>query len=83
MTADTRIEADTVDDLLCVQTLALCIGVQLVEVSNTKSQIGISEQFDSLGLGEAHEQSVDVLFNCTFLQQTSELVCCLYQSLIT
>ena len=82
MAADARIKADTVDDLLSVQTLALCIGVQLIEVGNAQSQICIGEQLNSLCLGEAHEQSVDVLLDSTFLQQTSELVCCLNQTLI-
>ena len=83
MAADTRVQADTVDDLLGIQTLALCIGVQLIEVGNAQSQICIGEQLNSLCLGEAHEQGVDVLLNSTFLQQTSKLMCSLYQSLIT
>lgn len=43
----------------------------------------VQQQFDCLRLGEAHEQSVDVLFDSTFLQQTSKLVCCFYQPLVT
>ena len=41
--ANTRIEADSVNNLLGVQTLALCISVQLVEVSHTQGQICIGE----------------------------------------
>lgn len=54
MAADTRIKANTVNDLLGVQTLTFCIGIQFIEVSNTQSQIGICEQLDRLGLSEAH-----------------------------
>ena len=74
MAADARIKADTIDDLLSVQTLALCIGVQLIEVGNAQSQICIGEQLNSLCLGEAHEQGVDVLLDSAFLQQTSKLM---------
>ena len=82
MAADTRIKADTIDDLLGIQTLALCISVQLVEVSHAQGKICIGEQLDCLCLGEAHEQRVDVLLDSTFLQQTSELVSSFDQTLI-
>ena len=49
MTTDTRIKADTINDLLGVQPLAFCVGVQLIEVSHAQSQIGVSEQLDRLG----------------------------------
>ena len=78
MAADTRIKANAVNNLLGVQPLALCIGVQLIEVSNTQSQIGIGEQLDGLCFGEAHEQRVDIFLNGTFLQQTSKLMCGFY-----
>ena len=68
MTANTRIKANTVDNLLSVKTLALCIGVQFVEVSHAQGQICIGEQFYRLCLGEAHEQSVNVLLDSTFLK---------------
>ena len=71
--ADTRIKANTVNDLLGVQTLTFCIGIQFIEVSNTQSQIGICEQLDRLGLSEAHEQRVNVLFDCTFLSERPDM----------
>lgn len=83
MAADTRIKADTVDDLLSIQTLTLCIGVQLIEVSNAQCQISIGEQFDCLSLSETHEQGIDILLDSTFLQQASKLMCCLYQSFVS
>ena len=82
MAADTRIKANTVNDLLGIQPLAFCISIQLIEVGHTQSQISISKQLDCLGLGEAHDQRVDVLLDSTFLQQTCKLMCCLYQPLI-
>ena len=45
-------------------------------------QIGIGEQLNCLCLSKAHEQSVNVLLNCTFLQEFCKSVCCLYQSSI-
>ena len=43
VTANTRIEANTVDNLLGVQPLALCIGIQFVKISHAQSQICIGE----------------------------------------
>ena len=80
--ANTRIKANTVDDLLGVQTLALCISIQFIEVSHAQSQICIGKQLNGLCLGKAHEQSINVLFNCTFLQQTGKLVSGFNQTLI-
>ena len=51
MSTDTRIKADAVDNLLSIQPLHLCIGIQFIEVANTQSQISISKQLDCLGLG--------------------------------
>ena len=82
MATDTRIKADTINNLLGVQPLAFCVGIQLIEVSHAQSQIGVSEQFDRLGLSEAHEQRVNFLFDCTFLQQTGKLMSSFYQTLI-
>ena len=82
MATNTRIKANTINDLLGVQALAFCISVQLIEVSNTQCKISIGEQLNCLGLGEAHEQCVDVLLDSTFLQQTSKLMCSFYQTLI-
>ena len=73
--------------------ISWCVGhlVQLAEAAAYGEQykkwsfdsLCIGEQLNSLCLGEAHEQGVDVLLNSTFLQQTSKLMCSLYQSLIT
>ena len=82
MGADTRIKADTIDNLLGVQPLHLGIGIKFVEVADTQSQVGVSEQLNCLCLSKAHKQSVNVLFNCAFLQEFCKSVCRLYQSRI-
>ena len=82
MSTNTRIQANTVDDLLGVQSLHLGIGIQLVEVANTQCQIGVGKQFDRLSLSEAHEQRVNTFLDGTFLQEFCEGVCCFYQTSI-
>ena len=83
MTTDTRIKANTINNLLSVQTLAFCVSVQLIEVGNAQSQISICKKLNCLSLSKSHEQSVNVLFDCTFLEQTSKLMCRLHQAFIT
>lgn len=61
MRTDAGIQADTVDDGLSVQTLHLGIGIQLVEVADTQSQVGIGKEFHGLGLLHAHEETRDAL----------------------
>ena len=78
----TRIQANTVDDLLSVQPLHLSIGIQFVEVADTQCQIGVGKQLNRLCLSKAHEQSIDILLNSTFLQEFCKSVCSLYQSSI-
>ena len=68
MSTDTRIKADAVDNLLGIQPLHLCIGIQFIEVANTQSQISISKQLNRFCFGKTHEQSVNVFLDCTFLQ---------------
>ena len=55
MAADAGIEADALDDLPGIKPLHLGVGVQLIEEANAEGQIGVGEQLDRLGLGEAHE----------------------------
>ena len=82
VTANARIKADALDNLLGVQPLHLRIGVQLVEIADTQSQVGIGEQFDSLSFGKAHDQGVDILLDCTFLEQACKGVGSLHQTSI-
>lgn len=80
MDTDTRVEAHTLNDLLGIQSLALCVGVKFIEIRDAQSKIGVSEQLDCLS--EAHEQRVDILFGCAFLKQFSEGVRSLCQTLV-
>ena len=74
MAADARIKADTVDDLLRIQPLALGVCIQLVEIGDPQRQIRVGEQLDGLRLGEAHEQRINVFLDGALLQQRRELV---------
>ncbi len=58
------------DDLPGVQALHLGIGIQLVKVRYAQGQIGIGKQLDGLSFGETHNQRINVLLDCAFLQQT-------------
>ena len=80
MSTDTRIKADTVDNLLGIQPLHLCIGIQFIEVADTQSQVGISKQFDRFSLGKAHEQRINVFLDCAFLKQFSKNMRSLHQT---
>ena len=80
MAADARVEAYAINDLLSVQSFALGVGVQLIEVGHAQRQISVSKQLDGLGLGEAHEQRVDVLLDSSLLQQRRKGVRGLHQA---
>ena len=67
MCADTRVKAHTIDDGLCIQSFHFGVGIQLVEVAHTQSQISIGKKFHGLGLGQSHEERVDVSLDCSFL----------------
>ena len=70
--ADTRIVADAFDYSLGVKAFHLGISIQFVEVGHAKSQIGIGEEFDGLGLGGAHEQDGNVFLQGAFFDERSK-----------
>ena len=80
MSANARIKADTVDNLLSVQPLHLCIGIQFIEIADAQSQISISKQLNCFSLSESHEQRINVFLDCTFLKQLSKNMCSLHQT---
>ena len=51
------------------------IGVQLVEITNSQCQIGVSKEFNRFGFGEAHEQGGDVFLEGAFLEKGGEELC--------
>ena len=55
MCSDTRIEADTLNNVLSVQPLHFSISIQLVEVGNTKRKVGVCKQLHSFCFGESHK----------------------------
>ena len=80
--SDTWIKADAIDNLLCIQTFHLCIGIQFVKVRYSQCQICISKKFYRFCFCKSHDQSIDVLFNCTFLQKCCKGIRRIYQSCI-
>jgi len=75
--ADTRIEADTVDDVLGVKAFHLGVGVEFVEIADTEREIGVGKQLNRFRFGEAHDAGLDVRFDGSFLEQGSKSFCCL------
>ena len=43
MAANARIHTHTIDDLLNIQSLDLCIGIQFVEIAHAHRQIRVGE----------------------------------------
>ena len=75
MRANSGVKAYAVDDGLGIQPFGFRVSVQLIEVGHTKCQIGIGKQFHSLGFGKAHEQGVDIRFQCSLLEKGCESMC--------
>ena len=48
MAFDSRIQANTIDDVLGFQSLQFCISVQLIEVGHTEGKISICKEFNCL-----------------------------------
>lgn len=74
MSTDTGIEAYAVDDLLGVQAFGFCVGIQLVEVGNAKSQIGIGKQLHSFSFCKSHKQSINIFFDGALLKKSGKNV---------
>ena len=55
MCADSGIETYTVDNLLCIKTLKLCVGIKFIEVRYSESKISVGKKLNSFGFGKAHE----------------------------
>ena len=72
--ADARVEADAVDDLLGVEALRLGVGVELVEVGHAEREVGVREELDGLGFGEAHEEGANAGLDRAFLEEGGEAV---------
>ena len=69
MTADSRIHADAVDDLLGVESFGLCISIQFVEIGDTHGEIRVGKQlycFRFRGIGD-QDRNVLRLLACSLL----------------
>ena len=69
MVSYARIQAHTVNDGACIQTLHLGICVKLIEETYSQCQVGIGKQLYSLGLSGTHVKGINVLLDGTLLQQ--------------
>ena len=67
--ADTRVQAYALNNGLCIQSLHLRIGIQLIEVADAQRQIGIGEKLHRLRLLHAHKEHRNVYLDCALLQQ--------------
>ena len=70
--ADTGVETDARDDCLGVEALDLGIGVELVEVADAKSEVGVGEELNCFGLCHSHQEGIDTLLDGSFLKEIGE-----------
>ena len=69
---DTRIESDTLNNGLGIQSFHLGIGVEFVEIAHTQGEVGIGEELHGLSFFHAHEENGNILFNGTFNEEGGE-----------
>ena len=77
-----RVETYAADDGLRVEALHFSVGVKFVEVAHAQGEVGVGEELHGLGLGQPHEQGVDVFLDGSLLQQSGKLVGGLVQPLV-
>ena len=75
MIPNSWVKTNAFNDLAGVQTAHLCIGVQFIKVTNPQCQIRIGKQLDRLCFRTVNNERWDILFDCSFLQQSSKLFC--------
>ena len=67
--ADTGVETHAVNDLLGVESFHFGVGVELIEIADAQSEVGVGKQFHGLGFGGAHEEGIDVGLECALLKE--------------
>ena len=72
MSSNTGIQTNSENNGLGIQAFYLGIGIQFIEVADSKGQIGIGKELYSFSLFQTHKQRVDILFDGPFLQQCSK-----------
>lgn len=55
--------------MLGVESFHFGVGVELVEVADAQSEVGVGKQFHGLGFGGAHEEGIDVGLECALLKE--------------
>ena len=82
MRANSRIQTHPIYDLLCIQPFHLRISIELIEIRHPKRQICIREKLHRLRFRISHDQRVNILFDCAFLQKLRKCIRRRNQSLI-
>ena len=77
-----RVEADAVYNRLGVKTFHLGVGIEFIEVAHTESEVGVREELHRLGLGRAHEEHRNILFQGAFFYQRRECVRSFFERLV-
>ena len=72
MGANSWVKTYAINDCLSIESLYLCVCIQLIEVAYSECQIGIGEEFDCLCFLHAHEESINVFLDGTFLEKSGE-----------
>ena len=72
MSADSWVKTYAFDDCLGIESLYLCVCIQLIEVAYSECQIGIGEELNRLGFLHTHKESINVLLDGTFLEQSGK-----------
>ena len=73
--ADTRVKADTLDDVACIEPANLSIRVELIEVRHAQRQIRIRKELDGLRFRRARENHRDILLDRALCQQIGKDMC--------
>lgn len=72
MGANSWVKTYAINDRLSIESLYLCVCIQLIEVAYSECQIGIGEELDSLCFLHAHEDGINVFLDGTFLEKSGE-----------
>ena len=81
MGADSWVKTYAIDDCLGIESLYLCVCIQLIKVAYSECQIGIGEELNCLGFLHTHEEGIDVFLDGTFLELSGEGLGCFLQHL--
>lgn len=72
MSADSRVKADPIDDVLGIQSAHLCIGIKLIKIGNSERQIGICKKLHCLCFRGSHKKRHNLFLNSALLKQSGK-----------